>query len=156
MGVESSLRFTAASPCPVCGGSDGKPRGKGERCYGFRSKDGWAHCTRDEFAGSLEKNSRSGTYAHRTEGPCKCGVPHNGGAASPGGGPGLTRNAKPFRPILSRTRYPLVDEEGTVYHVRTDYKDGGKPSRTSGPRESSTDWTADRRIRFPSTVYRNS
>jgi len=53
------------------------PRGKGVRCFGFISEDGrYAHCTRDEFAGSQMINADSGTYAHRLDRPCNCGVVH--------------------------------------------------------------------------------
>lgn len=52
--VSQEQRFTQARPCPVCGGYDQAPRGRAVRCYGFLSGDGaYAHCTRQERAGSL-------------------------------------------------------------------------------------------------------
>lgn len=75
--VSREQRWTRANPCPICGGHPGRPRGKRERCFGFRSEDGrYAHCTREEFAGSLLQNLSSGTYAHRLEGDCDCGTSH--------------------------------------------------------------------------------
>ncbi len=76
MSVEARQRHTRAHRCPVCGGADGDPRGKGKRCSGFTSADAeWAHCSRDELAGGLEQEA-GGTYAHRLHGPCKCGSTH--------------------------------------------------------------------------------
>src|SRR5207249_5096796 len=75
--ITRTQRFTKDNPCPICNGFDGAPRGRGLRCHGFISDDGaYAHCTREEHAGSLMK-SAAGTYAHRTAGPCKCGSQHN-------------------------------------------------------------------------------
>ena len=81
-------RFTRNSPCPVCGGFDEAPRGKGMRCYGFLSEDGsFAHCTREEQAGALPRNPGSQTFAHKLEGPCKCGKTHRlAKSNSPGDG----------------------------------------------------------------------
>lgn len=76
--VAAAQRFTAAHPCPVCGGHDGLPRGESVRCAGFRSDDGgWAHCTREEHAGGLRLHVTSQTYAHRLDVPCRCGRAHN-------------------------------------------------------------------------------
>ncbi|MGH2500764.1 MAG: hypothetical protein ACRDF0_11850, partial [Candidatus Limnocylindria bacterium] len=58
-----TVRFTAARPCPVCGGFDQAPRGKGVRCFGFLSGK-YAHCTREEHAGGLEVEVGAQTYAH--------------------------------------------------------------------------------------------
>jgi hypothetical protein len=75
--VDRSQRFTRGRPCPICGGWDGQPRGKGERCYGFLSIDGdWAHCSREERAGRIPISEKSDTYAHWLSGPCSCGVLH--------------------------------------------------------------------------------
>jgi len=77
-------RFTPAHPCPVCGGHERLPRGKGIRCAGFLSSDGrFAHCSREEHAGGLDAE-QSGTYAHVLRGPCRCGVTH--GEREPGNG----------------------------------------------------------------------
>ncbi len=76
-GVQANQRFSASRPCPVCGGHDRMRRGEGLRCYGFVSDDGkWAHCTRDEHAGGLDKSPKTGAYAHKLEGDCRCGERH--------------------------------------------------------------------------------
>ncbi|MBA3616783.1 MAG: AAA family ATPase [Rubrobacteraceae bacterium] len=76
-GVRPEQRFTAERPCPICGGHDRKRRGEGVRCYGFLSDDGeWAHCTREEHAGGLERNAGSDAYPHKLTGDCKCGARH--------------------------------------------------------------------------------
>jgi len=77
-------RFTPAHPCPVCGGHERLPRGKGIRCAGFLSSDGrFAHCSREEHASGLDAE-QSGTFAHVLRGPCRCGVTH--GEREPGNG----------------------------------------------------------------------
>ncbi|MCL4466853.1 MAG: hypothetical protein M1401_18665 [Chloroflexi bacterium] len=71
-------RFTKSHPCPICGGYDQAPRGQGERCYGFLSDDSqYAHCTREDFAGSIPLAGNSQTYAHRLVGDCACGQRHD-------------------------------------------------------------------------------
>lgn len=72
-------RFTAENPCPICGGDPSIPQGQGRRCAGFLSSDGTtAHCTREQFAGSLVLNTTSPpTYAHRLHGACGCGTQHD-------------------------------------------------------------------------------
>src|SRR5215208_507945 len=75
--VRPDQRFTKAHPCPICGGYDAELRGQGKRCYGFLSDDGnYAHCTREEHAGTLGRHPNSDTFAHRLEGDCRCGVRH--------------------------------------------------------------------------------
>lgn len=75
--IETRQRFTRAHRCPVCGGADADPRGRGIRCFGFVSDDGrYAHCTRAEYAGQLPLKGQSETYAHRLDGPCACGHEH--------------------------------------------------------------------------------
>jgi hypothetical protein len=82
--VAGERRFTSRRPCPICGGHDGLRRGQGERCYGFVSSDGrYAHCTREEMAGGLMIHPDAGTYAHRLDGPCACGVTHASRTAVP-------------------------------------------------------------------------
>ena len=74
--VSPERRFTRAHPCPICGGNDRQPRGRGERCHGFLSSDGlYAHCSREEHAGSLRPKT-NGTYPHRLDGDCRCGRRH--------------------------------------------------------------------------------
>lgn len=70
------VRFTLSHPCPICGGYDGLPRGRGVRCYGFFSEEQkWAYCTREEYAGSVQQN-RGGGFSHRLQGDCRCGRVH--------------------------------------------------------------------------------
>jgi len=78
MSIKKNQRFNKAHSCPICGGYDQAPRGKGVRCFGFLSEDGsFAHCTRAEHAGDLPLNSQSQTYAHQLTGDCPCGTRHN-------------------------------------------------------------------------------
>ena len=78
MSVRSSQRFTRHQPCPICAGFDDAPRSKGVRCFGFLSDDGgYAHCSREEFAGGLRFSENSQTFAHRLEGDCRCGTRHD-------------------------------------------------------------------------------
>ena len=69
----SARRFTRGIPCPICGGFDSAPRGKGIRCSGFLSSDGaYAHCSRAKCG----RQEKGGTWAHRLDGPCACGKTH--------------------------------------------------------------------------------
>ena len=78
MTVTVAQRFTRTTPCPICAGFDGARRGHGQRCFGFLSSDGtYAHCTREEHAGTLPIEGDAATYAHRLSGPCRCGTAHN-------------------------------------------------------------------------------
>jgi len=71
-------RFSSELSCPICGGHPTDPRGNGTRCYGFYS-DGYvfAHCTREDHAGPLEKYESSDTYSHLMSGQCRCGLRHD-------------------------------------------------------------------------------
>ena len=76
--VAAWQRFTKQNPCPICGGYESLPRGNGARCWGFLSEDGeWVHCVREEFAGDLGQHAKSGAYAHRLRGDCRCGASHD-------------------------------------------------------------------------------
>jgi hypothetical protein len=80
-GVRPEQRFTEDRPCPICGGHDRMGRGKGERCYGFLSTDGeWARCTREEYAGTLQRESDTDAFPHKLTGDCRCGARHCLGA----------------------------------------------------------------------------
>lgn len=73
MAVDNKARYlTAATPCPICHGYERAK--KGERCWGYGT-DGWAHCTRAEYAAGLPLGS-DGAYAHKLAGSCKCGRSH--------------------------------------------------------------------------------
>lgn len=55
-------------------------QGRGERCAGFMSTDDeYAFCTREEFAGDLERNEHTQppAFAHKMYGICDCGVIHH-------------------------------------------------------------------------------
>jgi 5S rRNA maturation endonuclease (ribonuclease M5) len=73
--VSKAQRFTKKNPCPICGGGENDPRGEGKRCIGYLSGDGWPHCSREEHAGSIDQGN-DGCFAHRPQGPCKCGTTH--------------------------------------------------------------------------------
>lgn len=93
------IRFSKKHPCPICSGYEEAARGKRERCWGFYSDDGeFAHCTREEYAGGLSRNSDSEAYPHKLTGFCGCGRVH--GAA-------VHRNA-------SETIYPYRDTTGVI------------------------------------------
>ena len=75
--VVPEQRFSARNPCPICGGHEQAPRGKSERCHGYFSGDErYAHCAREERAGSLSPHPTTGLYVHRLDVSCKCGLPH--------------------------------------------------------------------------------
>jgi hypothetical protein len=69
-------RHSKGDPCPICGGWPDLPRGKGARCAGWISADGWAHCSREELAGNAKFHSGSVTYSHKLAGRCPCGETH--------------------------------------------------------------------------------
>lgn len=119
--MSSLNRHTRKQPCPICGGFDGQPRGKGVRCFGFTSEDGTrAHCTRPEFSGGLAQEPGSAAYAHRLGGVCKCGTTHGNGSVNP--------VASPVSRVVKSMRYQCIDAHGQVVaiHVRRDLEDGGK------------------------------
>ena len=76
--VDGSISpFVPGSVCPVCGGHERAPRGRGKRCHGFLSSDArYAHCSREELAGGIGLKPNANTYAHRLDGPCACGSDH--------------------------------------------------------------------------------
>ncbi len=105
--VEPTQRFDRAHPCPVCGGCDDDPRGQGGRCYGFLSDDRlWAHCTREDHAGSAKFNPKSECYAHHLKGPCACGTEH--GPADP-----KPSRARKSRGIIDQV-YAYTDAAGSL------------------------------------------
>lgn len=59
------------------------------------SADGrFAHCTREERGGRLTMHGASRTFAHRLDGPCGCGVPHDGVPAPVRCGPALVSTSE--------------------------------------------------------------
>ena len=136
--MDSKQRFKLDRPCPVCGGHESLPQGEGRRCYGFISDDGlYAHCTREEYAGHIDRNGNSGTYAHRMEGDCPCGEVHGAGPARARPLPGNSQGA----PSVDSYRdhklgqpsqlwpYRYADGEVAGYAARWDRPDGGKEIR---------------------------
>lgn len=75
-GVSAEQRHTHGRRCPICGGADRDQRGKGRRCHGFVSGDGYAHCSREEHSGGL-MITKGDAYGHRLVGPCNCGTTHS-------------------------------------------------------------------------------
>ena len=74
--VAREQRHTKANRCPVCGGADEDPRGRGKRCSGFSSEDGsYVHCSREDFAGNVSADEDN-LYVHFMHGECKCGNTH--------------------------------------------------------------------------------
>lgn len=79
--VDQRQRYTADSPCVICGGHQDGVHGPGHEpgmhCWGFRSDDGrYAVCTRVEPAGGLELNQNTQGYHHLLVGDCGCGYVH--------------------------------------------------------------------------------
>lgn len=71
------IYHSKATRCPVCAGAKEDPRGKGIRCWGYTSDDRrWAHCTRENFAGSIPIDDNSQAFVHKIGGACNCGVTH--------------------------------------------------------------------------------
>jgi len=99
------------------------PQGHGKRCYGYESEDQqYAHCTRPEYAGALEINRSSQTFAHKLHRDCRCGVAHGHGAlrskVGTNGHRASTNEHKPqSAPVI---RHEIRDSDGTLkaYHYR--------------------------------------
>ena len=136
--MDPKQRFNLDQPCPVCGGHPGLPQGKGRRCYGFTSDRGlYAHCTREEHAGRLDRNRNSNTYAHLLDGDCPCGEAHSTGPARtrriPGNGqvaPSVDSYRHPELGKPSRL-WPYRSNDGELagYVARWDVPGGGKAIR---------------------------
>lgn len=71
----SVARFTAATPCPCCGGHNRLPQGEGIRCFGYVGENGWFICTR-EGGGRAKFHDGPQGWSHRVSGPCPCGREH--------------------------------------------------------------------------------
>jgi putative DNA primase/helicase len=108
--ISDSRRFRKAEPCPICHGYEEAPRGRGQRCHGFLADDGlYAHCSREEHAGSLKPDPNGSTFAHRLVGDCKCGVRHD-----PSPDDRSSHNGHEKRRIAAT--YAYVDEQGTLLY----------------------------------------
>jgi hypothetical protein len=76
--IPADRRYVRGRRCPICHGADNDPRSAERRCFGFLSSDGeYAHCSREEHAGTLKQSEGSQTYGHRIAGPCGCGAQHS-------------------------------------------------------------------------------
>lgn len=143
--MTSFRRFARDFPCPVCAGGDDMPRGQGIRCSGFLSADGWAHCSREEHARGLTAEG-CGTFAHRLNAPCRCGIDHQtGGPAMPPIPAAPAREVKRAT-VIGTTRFEVKDAEGTsqAVHVRQDLSDGSK--RMTWARPDGSKGLAGRRV----------
>ena len=158
--MDPKQRFNLDQPCPVCGGHPGLPQGKGRRCYGFTSDGGlYAHCTREEHAGRLDRNGNSNTYAHLLDGDCPCGEAHGTGPARPRRFPGNGQVA----PSVDSYRHPELgkpsrlwpyrsnDGELAGYVARWDRPGGGKEIR---PLVCGDGLWRPRGIRSPRPLYK--
>ncbi len=137
--MDSMQRFKLERPCPVCGGHADLRRGEGRRCYGFISDDGlYAHCTREEYAGGLDRNGNSNTYAHHLKGGCHCGKVHGIGPARAGILPGVGQGAPSVHSYRDRRlgqpdqvwAYRHAGGEVAGYAARWDRPDGGREFRS--------------------------
>ena len=131
MGAEPVGRdqgYSRDNPCPICEGWDSLARGNGHRCYGFLSTDGsFGRCSREECAGILPFEARTGCYVHKLTGDCACGVRHD---RAPRTSTHLTviERRDRSRRLMGKKDYPVKDEAGTLaaIHRRSDYDGGGK------------------------------
>lgn len=138
--VDGERRFTSRRPCPICGGHDGLPRGQGVRCSGFLSSDGrYAQCTREEKAGGLLIHPDAGTYAHRLDGPCACGVTHASRTAVPPSRPRRRRWSN-FKACTVPYPCDYATERGRIlYRVARWQRAGGKKSYSYHHRPGTRD-----------------
>lgn len=102
------FRYTRAAPCPICGGSRGKPRRGVRRCAGAWGQDGrTASCSQAAYAGHLLPDGE--TYRHRIRGRCPCGGDHDHAAALLG--PAVARD--PLAAVAAPPPTALGDEAFT-------------------------------------------
>lgn len=126
-------RYTNDSRCPVCGGANSDPQGKGVRCWGgIYPGSEWAICTR---IASRHAAGHSGGWSHLIDGDCSCRAVH--GSHAP------IRLSSPQRDRINHVGPLLVSERGErggkityrligpsgehiANHVRIDRTDGSK------------------------------
>ncbi len=94
----------------MCGGYDQMRRGEGVRCHGFTA-GGYAHCSREEYAGGIQQKSGSTLYSHRLEGSCKCGKRHGLGQVATSKAK-ARRSKEVDRPKVHERDYTYPDESG--------------------------------------------
>lgn len=107
------VRFDAQHPCPICGGHEGLPRGRGERCHGYQ-RGNFAHCSREELAGGLPLNPNSETFCHRLKDECACGERHDQHATP--------RRGKATAKPVEVASYKYCDEEGRFLYQVVKYR----------------------------------
>lgn len=122
-GFPSARRFRRKSICPICGGGDDMPRGKGLRCFGYLASDGlYAHCSRIPV-GTQENG---GTWAHRLGRGCNCGARHEEALLPPP--PTPVRGHQVTRDVPRIwSGLPLQDPPGTEYLQDRGLWDDGLP-----------------------------
>ncbi len=140
--LSPTRRFRRGDPCPICGGFDEAPRGNRIRCHGFLSGDGrYAHCSREEHASKLPLED-GGTYAHRLDGPCRCGQNHGTRVTAGGPRPTVARHPGSSRPAPPGSNgqrvchFDYTDADGRLlYQVvrEEDTKTGKKTFRQRRP-----------------------
>lgn len=120
--VRRGQRWTEERPCPICGGWDRMPRGKGTRCSGYLGTDGkFAHCAREELAQGLAQEA-GGTFPHRLEGECRCGKTHGDAPIADLGAARAQRSNGEARVV----RELIYDYEGGLRVIRRDLEGGDK------------------------------
>lgn len=115
MSIATGQRFNKSRPCPICGGYDAAPRGAGQRCGGFLSDDGkYAHCMREEHAGTIEPSPKTQAFAHRLEGLCRCGKTHSAAPVVARTYPRPPTTPTPTAPRRIVATYDYRDEHGQL------------------------------------------
>lgn len=121
--VTAIQRFTAVNPCPICGGHPSLPRGRGVRCTGFRTHDGYLHCTREEHAGVLKASSATvPTFAHVDREDCRCGQAHARSGVRWIRSHGSGRHRDASNPPTMLAAYDYVDGAGTLLYQTVRYE----------------------------------
>ena len=112
MSVSAEERHTKAHPCPVCGGHQGMPSGKGVRCAGYSSLDGkWCFCSRvDEGAHHVVESASPQLWAHLLKDDSQI----NGEAG------GFTLHAAPTSPVAASRRIVAIERAIHAIDVRSE------------------------------------
>lgn len=137
--ITRERRFTRDHHCPICGGWDTLPQGKGLRCFGFMSADGvFAYCTRPEYGGALQQNPATQAFSHRLEGFCRCGQQHAPNPSIPLSwdiNTGPAKAGTTFRThgkrVIART-YDYHDAAGILVHQTVRYEPKSFSQRRPG------------------------
>ena len=110
-------RHSQNDPCLICEGHQDQARGQGLRCIGFRTDDGWIHCSRLGEGTRAKYHEHSLTWSHRAAGYCPCGTEH---APDDGSNDEWKANhARPdSRPPQSRDPRPRIQAKPQSAEVR--------------------------------------